>query len=61
MSDSAGIAPGDPDFDERRAGEIPEDAPRVGPGLSRRRFLRVAVAGGVTIGVASPGRVRTGR
>ena len=55
MSDDAGIAQGDPDTQQEPAADGAQEALRTGPVLSRRRFLRVAVAGGVVVGVASLG------
>ena len=55
MKDNAGAAQGEPDFDDQRVGDTPVDTPGAGTGVSRRRFLRAAVAGGVAIGVASLG------
>jgi hypothetical protein len=56
MSDDAGIHdPIQPGHGELRVGHVPDTTARGGVRLSRRAFLRGAVAGGVAIGVASLG------
>jgi len=55
MKDNAGAAQGEPDFRRPTSGRHSGRHPGAGTGVSRRRFLRAAVAGGVAIGVASLG------